>query len=357
MANKMQLISVVAASVLAASFTFTGCGSSSSSTPPPVTSSSSSSLSSSSSSLSSSSSSSVPIAVQIKVSDAYVLNADVTSGAQTAIIVDNNGTYEFVQRPFDVLVSKGGANDVAAPIGEATSADPIAPDMSAPVGYTNVNPFTTMLVNGMSADDITAIYPAAGAVNATPAFNYDVVAAGDTNAQGNLDVAKDAAKAALKVSGYDGGSSSSSMSSTSSISSVSSSSSSLNCDGAFPDPGCAPAFVFQAPERSSDCDGPFPPEEGCDGSSSSVESSSSSSEASSSSESGDANQEIDNCTTNECINDVVLAEMMTLNGHYGSSSSSSEESSSSSEESSSSSEESSSSSSLNCDGAFPDEGC
>ena len=302
MANKKQLISVVAASVLAASFTFTGCGSSSSSSTPPASSSSSSS--------NGSSSSAGP--VMIKVSDAYVLNANVTAGSATAIVV-GNGDYEFNSTISGMIVSEGGANDVAEPFGEATDADPIAPAMSAPEGYTNVNPFTTMLAS-KTAEEIAVMYPAAGDVNGTDgmAFNFDVVAAGSEN----LDIAKETAKAALTVSGYTGtpGSSSSMMSSSSSS-----------------DDNTSP---FPAAQRADECVPTFP------GDCQEPVSSSSEAASSSSEDNGDgaAFEAIDNCADTACIDDVVLNEMLILNGHYPSETSSSSISSSSSLSSSSSSD-------------------
>ena len=345
MASKKEFLSIVAATALAASFTMTGCGSSSSSSDDNASSSSSlsstpgssssSSESNSSSSMSSSESSSsesnssssssssvAPGATMVRVSDAYVIGAVVKSAGGLEAIEVGNGQYEF--NTTDVrsgLVSMGGVNDMNGN-GAPDAGEPLAPTMKAPIAYTNINPFTTKVVEQEA--NLSVRYPTAystpGDDNLT--FNFDVVA---KSAQ-NIELAKEAAKAALSISGYMGDGSMSSSSDANSSSSMTSSSAGSSSSG---------SVVFPATGRS-----PFPA--GPTSSSSDANTSSSSSEASSSSESGsgDAYARIDNCIDTACINAVVAEYMAQLNGTYqpasSSEASSSEEASSSSEAASSS---------------------
>ncbi len=312
MASKKQWYSVVAATALAASFTMSGCGSSGGS------SGSSSSVASSTSSNASSSSAGPVI---VKVSDAYVLSANVTAGSAQAIEV-GNGDYEFNTSISGTLMAEGGANDIDGD-GNATAADPKAPTLKAPEGYTNINPFTTLVANGVA--DVNTTFPNAAAypTQSGMQFDFDVVAVGDADNNGSIDIAKETAKAALYASGYAGdGVSSSSMPTSSSSESNSSAGTSSSVYNPFP-----------AAARADDCVEVFPGD--CAVSSSSEAASSEDSNASSSSEAagGSAFSEIDACTTNVCIDDVVKTYMGDLNGYFGdeeSSSSSSEESNTSS---------------------------
>jgi len=376
MANK-QILSVVAASLLAASFTFTGCGNDNKRAPAAAS-------SSSVVSVSSSSASSVAGTTLIKVSDAYVLLADVTAGGVAADLEVGEGVYEFLSSPLagDLLV-KNGVNDTNGN-GVAETGEALAPEMSAPAGYANVNPFTTMLVNGV--EGLSTTYPAAAAVMAANPFDFDVVAAGE-----NLDVAKETAKAALTLSAEQHGGAASSASSESSESSTSSVClPGQNCDGSassesseasessessesseasvssessvssggsiVPDPFGAPGFrdgivpdPFEEPETSSSSvssaassnDGivpdPFASSSSVASTSSVSSESSESSVSSVSSASSSAGgydltavfAAIDECTDVECINGHVQTAMAEINGVYTAPASSSEEASSS----------------------------
>jgi len=324
MASKKQWLSVVAATALAASFTMTGCGSSGSSSH----SSSSVTSASSESSVSSNASSSSVGPVVIKVSDAYVVEANVTAGTVEAINEIGNGEYEFNTSISGMLMAVGGANDLDGD-GSATNADPKAPTLKAPEGYTNINPFTTMLVNGET--DLNTTYPNAAFATTDSGFqfDFDVVAAGDADNNGSIDIAKETAKAALTLSGYqgDGNAVSSSSESSSSVSSEESTSSQ--------------PVIFPAAGKVA-IDDPFPqtgPSSSSEAASSEDNNVSSSSEAAG----GTAFAEIDTCTDNGCINDVVAQYMGELNGFWGSETSSSSEDSNASSSSEMSSEASTSS--------------
>ncbi len=154
---KKQILSLVAASLVAAAFV--GCGSSSSKTPLTVT-----------------------------VSDAYVYGAAVTKGG-TAFDTMDGATYTWKDAPEGELVSTGGANDLNGN-GMADGDDPVAIDMKAPAGYKNINPLTTLEANGMSLNDINAKYGLS-----LETTDIDVV----KEAEGNLDVYKAAAMAALDI--------------------------------------------------------------------------------------------------------------------------------------------------------------
>jgi hypothetical protein len=179
MANK-QILSVVAASVLAASFTFTGCGSSDSDDDQNTSS-------------SAAASSEAPQPVIVRVSDAYVLGGIVKAGDTTADNEVGEGQYEFTQGASGALTLVSGANDTAEPIGEATEADPFAPKMTAPEGSKNINPFTTMIVNGKTLDELKNEYPSLAAYDSV---DMDVVA----KAKDNPDLLTDTAIAALRLS-------------------------------------------------------------------------------------------------------------------------------------------------------------
>jgi hypothetical protein len=206
MANK-QVLSVVAASILAASMTFTGCGSSSSSSKPVVSSSSSmgtsssnttssagTSSSSSSDSNGSVSSSSAPTMTSVVVSDAYIINATVKVG-DTALIAAGAGTYESAEVLTGAITVTDGVNDLNAngmvdsSDGNNSDYDVVAVKMQAPAGYENVNPFTTLNVMGMK--NMATTFPTAAAIDA--GYDFDVVA------NTTLDLAKEVLIAALTV--------------------------------------------------------------------------------------------------------------------------------------------------------------
>ncbi len=151
---KKQILSLVAASLVAAAFV--GCGSSSSNTPLTVT-----------------------------VSDAYVYGATVTKGGKAFDTV-NGAEYTWNDMPEGELASTGGANDLNGN-GMADAQDPKAVDMKAPAGYKNINPLTTLEASGTTLDAINAKYGIA-----LETTDIDVTKA-------DLDVYKAAAVAALTI--------------------------------------------------------------------------------------------------------------------------------------------------------------
>ncbi len=136
-----------------------------------------------------------PSTTTVTVSDAYILEANVTIGGVLFDIEPDDGVYEWTRSLVGDLRSVGGAIDLGEPFGIATETDPKALEMRAPSGYSHINPFTEMLV----ADINTSKYTAAKAVAGEDGllFNYDVVKAGISN----IEVAKDTAKAALELAG------------------------------------------------------------------------------------------------------------------------------------------------------------
>ena len=168
------MISVIAASLLTATVVFTGCGGGGAS----VSSSSSSSVPASSSSSSStsstclpgqpcgggSSSSSAPAIKTVKVSDGYVLQAIVKckesngSDIAQAVATDNPGEYQFADvATCPVLCAKNGVIDVDAN-GQVDAGEPYAPKMTAPGSYTNINPYTVLIQNGMTSAEVAAAF-------------------------------------------------------------------------------------------------------------------------------------------------------------------------------------------------------
>ncbi len=210
---------------------------------------------------------------RVTVSDAYILEANVTIGGVLADIVLENGAYEWLTGQTGSIAVVGGANDLADPKNVATEDDPKAYPMYAPEGYRHVNPFTTMLVKGMQ--DVETQFPAAAAKageNGLP-FNFDVVAAGDVSLGGDLAIAKETAKAAVILAMIDAVDPSSSSSQVSSSSTgQSGSSSSASGGGGNPFPAAARAT--------------------------------------------DVFDEIDACGDNACIDAVLLREMSRLRGMY-----------------------------------------
>ncbi len=205
MANK-QVLSVVAASILAASMAFTGCGSSSSSSKPVVSSSSSVGTSSSTGTTSSAgssssennssagTSSSVATMTSVVVSDAYIINATVKVGG-TALIAAAAGTYESAEVLTGAITVADGVNDlngngiVDSSDGNNSDYDVVAVKMQAASGSENVNPFTTLSVMGMK--NMATTFPTAAAIDA--GYDFDVVA------NTTLDLAKEVLIAALTV--------------------------------------------------------------------------------------------------------------------------------------------------------------
>ncbi|BCD68945.1 hypothetical protein [Nitratiruptor sp. YY09-18] len=221
--NKNSMISIIAASLLTATVVFTGCGGGGSSA---ATSSSSSSSvsSSSSSSVSSSSSSSVPAVKPVVVSDGYVLGADVICGTHIAAATTVPGKYEFNVANCPVtMVSQNGYIDTNGDK-SITQGEPVAPTMKAPKDYSNINPLTTFLAEGVSLEDLEA----ATGLSATQYNNFDI----DIPSSNSFELAKQAALLSAAIAYIQN--QNANTSSTSSSSSEASSSSSSSTGGVLP---------------------------------------------------------------------------------------------------------------------------
>ena len=154
--RKTRMISVIAASMLTATVVFTGCGGGGSST-----------STATSSSSSEASSSSVPQATlkKVIVSDGYVLQATVkckdaqgNDVAGPATATNNPGEYELsLTSACPVLCAKDGYIDVNAN-GQLDDGEPKAPKMTAPGSYTNINPYTTLIQNGLSVAKVRSAF-------------------------------------------------------------------------------------------------------------------------------------------------------------------------------------------------------
>lgn len=129
---------------------------------------------------------------RVLVSDAYVLNADVTINGTKANINAGGGVYEWTSAMNGTIVASNGVNDLNGNSGVDVN-DAYAPQLSAPAGYANVNPFTTLLVQGASNSVMFSNYP--NAFNVGSSFDFDVVAEGNKN----IEVAKEVLKAALSL--------------------------------------------------------------------------------------------------------------------------------------------------------------
>jgi hypothetical protein len=154
MANK-KLLSVVAASVLVATFSLTGCGGGSSSS---------------------------AATTNVTVSDGYALGATVTATDYTAghAVEQGKGVYQFPATITGALTAVGGANDVDNN-GVKDAGEPYLPTLKAPAGYKNVNSFTTLIVDGgvTVAELIALLQVNASDVNTN--FDIDIVAKAKAN--------------------------------------------------------------------------------------------------------------------------------------------------------------------------------
>lgn len=187
---KKILISTFAI-VAVTSLTFSGCGDTTESAPTTSNNSLSSlGFTNQSSSFSFNSSSPTSSVRKILVSDAYVLNALVKIGNTTANITADSGQYEWTSNPSGEITVLRGVNDLNNNNSVDVN-DAYAPNMSAPKGYSNVNPFTTLVNNGATNAEMFKNYPNAFEVD--PSFNYDVVSAGKQN----IEIAKETLKAAI----------------------------------------------------------------------------------------------------------------------------------------------------------------
>ncbi len=140
------------------------------------------------------SSPSTPSTTKVKVSsDWYVISAAVTVNGSGSATYLGNGEYELDGAYSGTIEVTGGVNDVNGNELPDTG-ESYAPILSAPDGYVNVNPFTTMLVNGMSTADLGLKYPVSYSVNEM--FDFDVVA----EAANDFDLQKEVADASVELS-------------------------------------------------------------------------------------------------------------------------------------------------------------
>ncbi|GEM_PF-4241707 len=271
MASKIQFISVVAASVLAATITMTGCGSTSSG--------------SSDSSTSSNNSNSSVAAIQVTAAGYkdYIVGADAKIGTTDATL-ENNGTYEWTGEVAGKRSIIGGTFDANGD-GNKSNGELDAPDMGAPDSYRYVNPYTSQM-DGTNTEMLKTKYPVAAAIpgEGNRTFDFDIIEQSNSYPQ----LRTESAKALLTIAGAcDSNSTSSTTSSTSSAASSS-------------------GYVqFPANNRASE----FPDVD------SNTSSSSSTTSNSSSSDNNSTNQcdAVDNCTTNACIDSIVASILTSSN--------------------------------------------
>ena len=145
------MISVIAASLLTATVVFTGCGGGGS-TVTTVGGTSSSTASSSS----------APSVKLVRVSDGYVLDATVKcktgDNEPVAVATNHPGEYEFSMAECPAnLCAKDGYIDVNND-GMLNQGEPKAPTMTAPGSYSNINPFTTLIVQGMTPAEVAQAF-------------------------------------------------------------------------------------------------------------------------------------------------------------------------------------------------------
>ena len=153
------MISIIAASMLAATVVFTGCGGGgSSSSATPVVSSSSSEATSSTPQIT---------PKTVSVSDWWVNGATVSCGGNSAVAT-TTGHYEFdVESCPANMVSTGGYSDTNRD-GMISSGDLGAPNMEAPANYNNINAFTTFIAEGVEPANL------ANALGLPADTNFDV---------------------------------------------------------------------------------------------------------------------------------------------------------------------------------------
>jgi hypothetical protein len=129
----------------------------------------------------------------VLVSDAYVVNATVSSGDIISYEDYSKGAgwYQFEQSIDKEITVENGVNDINDNA-QADSGEPYAPILRAPSYYQHITPFTSMLLRDPSS--MQERYP--NAYHYDPSFNFDVVKASEQN----LAIAKENAKAAIELS-------------------------------------------------------------------------------------------------------------------------------------------------------------
>jgi len=143
----------------------------------------------------------LPTLVQVKVTDGYILDANVSLNGQE-FIYDGNITYESYQasvaNPSDTLISKGGVHDLNGN-GMVDKEDVVAIEMKAPGNYHNINPFTTLLAENrnLSVKELLDHYTFDegvyfGSAEDINNFDIDIVQA-STGAEGNPEIMRQAA--------------------------------------------------------------------------------------------------------------------------------------------------------------------
>ena len=131
----------------------------------------------------------------VLVSDAYVVNAVLTSGNVTANERHDLGPgwYQFATAVSQTMMVSYGVNDINPPNSLADAGEPYSPALRAPVNYKNITPLTTMLMN-IGVQNMQKRYP--NAYDYDPYFDFDVV----TLSEQNLLIAKENTKAAFELS-------------------------------------------------------------------------------------------------------------------------------------------------------------
>ena len=208
--KKKQIVSTVTALLLAQSLVFSGCGNGSTKTasesdPAAAGGSGTSSGTTnkmedgtstsktqdgSASSVANVNEPSAAVPLTIYVLTLYpVVDATVMADDKAALVV-GSGTYEFSRSVSGVthIIAKGGVVDLNGN-GKADHGEPYAPEFKAGKDAKTLNPFSTMLANGMSAEDIVAAYPSM----AEYAPSFDV-------SKFTVSTAKDALKATIRLS-------------------------------------------------------------------------------------------------------------------------------------------------------------
>jgi len=130
----------------------------------------------------------------ILVSDAYVVNATVTSGEAFAYEVPEKGAgwYQFETTINKDITVENGVNDIQPSNGKPDNGEPYAPILKAPSYYQNVTPLTTMMLQYPTS--MKERYPNAFIYDSS--FNFDV----EKVSEQNLSIAKENAKAAIELS-------------------------------------------------------------------------------------------------------------------------------------------------------------
>ena len=133
--------------------------------------------------------------IGVRVSDAYVVNAQVKVGAALLTEASSQGAgYYTGYATHDIVEVSEGVNDMNQN-GIPDEGEPFTPILNAPSGYHNVTPFTTVLIETDSNfTKMNQLYPHASVYRSD--FDFDVVVA----SQNSLEISKENSKAAIELS-------------------------------------------------------------------------------------------------------------------------------------------------------------